>query len=355
MNDETNNIYTINENGQATYNFDNSKRKKGPLKGILIFLGIVVIIVILGILATSCEGSGDTGNIYPVDDFIARIDVIGPIVPDSPTRSIFDSKEAYSHSWTIKTVEELMKEDSNKGILLYINTPGGAVYETDELYLKIKEYKKKTERPVYAVMGNIAASGGYYISAPCDKIIANRNTWTGSIGVTLGNILDLSGFLDTHGVKVNTITSGANKAMGNTMAPMTEEQRAIFQSIVDEAYEQFAEVVADGRNLEISYVKKIADGRIYTAKQAKEVKLIDEIAGYDEACAMMKKEKGLKDAEIVNMNDEHSGSLFSVFSKFNLSGLKEAVFPKSDIAALNEMLGQNSKIEPKYYCEQLAE
>lgn len=109
-------------------------------------------------------------------------------------------------------------------MILFVNSPGGGVYESDELYLKIKEYQEQTECPVYAVMGSMAASGGYYISAPADKIVANRNTWTGSIGVTIGTLYDISGLLEQYGVKTETITAGRNKAMGSSVEPMTEEQ-----------------------------------------------------------------------------------------------------------------------------------
>ena len=124
----------------------------------------------------------------------------------------------------------MIDDGENKGMILYLDTPGGSVLASDELYFKIKEYQKKTKRPVYASMQSMAASGGYYISAPCDKIIANRNCWTGSIGVTLGTMYDVSELLDKIGVKTNTITSGENKAMGSSVEKMSREQREIFQS-----------------------------------------------------------------------------------------------------------------------------
>ena len=113
--------------------------------------------------------------------------------------------------------------------------------------MKLKEYKEKTKRPVYAYMGSMAASGGYYISAPADMIFANRNCWTGSIGVTIGTLYDLSGFLERHGIKAVTIASGRNKSMGSIVDPLTDEQRRIFQSLVDEAYDQFVNIVAEER------------------------------------------------------------------------------------------------------------
>ena len=132
-------------------------------------------------------------------------------------------------------------------------------------------------------MQSQATSGGYYISASCDKIIANRNCWTGSIGVTMGTLMDISELLENLGIKTNTITSGANKAMGSSYEAMTEEQREIFQSLIDEAYDQFVGIVADGRDMSEKEVRKIADGRIYTAKQALDNGLIDAIGTMEDA------------------------------------------------------------------------
>ena len=129
----------------------------------------------------------------------------------------------------------------------------------------------------------MAASGGYYISAPADRIVENRNCWTGSIGVTLGTMYDVSELLDKLGVSTVTITSGDNKAMGSSTEPMTKEQREIFQSLVDEAYDQFVGIVAEGRNMPDKKVRKLADGRIYIAKQALENGLIDDIKQYEDA------------------------------------------------------------------------
>ncbi|MGP1569677.1 MAG: signal peptide peptidase SppA [Eubacteriales bacterium] len=353
MNEEQRNVYKYKEQ-PVVYDIGIAKsiKKKRNLNGILIFAAVVAFVVIIAVLLSMTDAGG-TGNSYPSDDFIARVDVKGTIAANSNSSGIFASTPQYDHNWTVSTIDELIDKDSNKGLLIYVNTPGGSVYETDELYLKIKEYQQKTKRPVYAVMGNIAASGGYYISAPCDKILANRNTWTGSIGVTLGNIMDFSGFLDEHGVKVNTITSGPNKAIGNNMQPMTSEQRAILQSLVDEAYEQFAGIVAEGRKMDIDAVKKIADGRIYTAKQAKAVNLIDEICTYDEAVALMKNENKLKGVDVVNLNEESFGLLSSLLSKINLSKLRASILGDAPQSLINQTALEKQKLQIKYCCEEL--
>ena len=150
------------------------------------------------------------------------------------------------------------------GILLRVDSPGGTVYESEELYRKLVAYKEETGRPVWTYMEHYAASGGYYISAPSDKIYANPNTTTGSIGVIMSGY-DMSGLYEKLGIRSVSITSGKNK----DMSKLTEEQIAIYQSSVDESFDRFVEIVADGRKMTEETVREIADGRTYTAKQAK--------------------------------------------------------------------------------------
>ena len=141
-------------------------------------------------------------------------------------------------------------------------------------------------------------------------IYANRNCWTGSIGVTIGTIYDISEFLEDLGVTTVTITAGDNKAMGSATEPLTKEQKAIYQSLVDEAYDQFVGIVADGRKMSRKRAEGLADGRIYTAKQAKSNGLIDEIATREEAVAAMKKAYGLESCvtEVFSYEPEFSFS-----------------------------------------------
>ena len=193
----------------------------------------------------------------------------------------------------------------------------------------------------------MAASGGYYISAPCDKIIANRNCWTGSIGVTLGTMYDISELLDNLGIKTNTITSGANKAMGSNVEPMTSEQRAIFQSMVDEAYEQFVGIVAEGRDMKISKVKKLADGRIYTAKQALDNGLIDQIGTFEEAAADMKKTYALGDCAVESFTAPVTSDWTSL-----LGQAAGAASGKNGLSAeaIEQLLDLNGKFAFSYLC-----
>lgn len=259
---------------------------KAALAAVIVFAGIFVIVAavgfsIIGSIAGLHTNTGSKAFSGPQGPYIAKISIVGEI--GGSANQYYSSGSAYHHAWTIETIDTLIGDGSNKGIYLYIDTPGGSVYESDELYLKLMEYKERTERPIYVYMGQIAASGGYYVAASSDYIYANRNTWTGSIGVTLGTLFDVSGFLDEHGIHTDTITSGRNKAMGSYYEPLTGEQKAIYQSLVDDAYGRFVAIVAEGRGLAESKVRGIADGRIYTAAQAEGNGLIDEILGEKEA------------------------------------------------------------------------
>ena len=210
---------------------------------------------------------------------------------------ISEENKTYNQKWLLKQIKRAKNDPNNRGILLNINSPGGTVYESDEAYLSLLEFKESTKRPVYAYFGSLAASGGYYIGCAADTIDANRNCLTGSIGVIAGQALDATALLDKLGVKITTITAGRNKNMGNYNSSLTEEQRAILQSIADEAYEQFTEIVADSRNLDLSNVKALADGRVYTAKQAKSHGLVDDVCSFDEAKDLIKEAFEAKDEE----------------------------------------------------------
>lgn len=199
------------------------------------------------------------------------------------TGMISEENRTYNQKWLLRQIKKAENDAKNAGILLVIDSPGGTVYESDEAYLALKKYKAATNRPVYAYFGSLAASGGYYIGCASDKIFANRNTLTGSIGVIAGQSVDATKLLDKAGIKVTTITAGKNKNMGNYNSVLTDEQRAIFQSIADEAYEQFTGIVAENRKMQLSDVKKLADGRVYTALQAKNNGLIDDVCPFEEA------------------------------------------------------------------------
>ena len=162
------------------------KRKRGWLVWLLIVAGILVLALLVATLGR---------NYLNKDTYSPKGPYIGVLfVEGSITSSNIDSwgiPFGYQHQFTLAKIDSLIDDSDNKGLILYVDSPGGGIYESDELYLKLVEYKELTGRPVYSYMGSMAASGGYYVSAPADKIIANRNCWTGSIGVTIGTIVDI--------------------------------------------------------------------------------------------------------------------------------------------------------------------
>ena len=258
----------------------------------------------------------DSSNVFKTkttkstNNYIAKIFITGAIT---------ESGSYYNQEWLLTTIEDLKKDDHNKGIILFINSPGGSVYETDEVYLKLQDYKKT--KPVYAYFANMAASGGYYMACAADYIMANRNTLCGCIGVLCGQFTDLTGLMDKYGIKSETIHAGRNKNMGNYNEPTTDEQRAIMQSIADECYEQFTDIVAEARGLSKTRTVELSDGRLYTAKQAMNNKLIDNVGEWNELVEIMKQnEFENENYEVTDYKYKKDDSLYSLFmglSKFN--------------------------------------
>ncbi len=271
-------MYNQNQNPYAAQ-YIAKRNKKKTTTTIIIALFIIISIISVFFIAQSF-GSEDgiqrtvsSGNEY--GESVAVLHIYGTI----QNTETFDSV-SYNHSFLMQTVDELMQDDTNKGIFLKISSGGGTVYHSDEFYLKLMEYKEETGRPIYAYFEETAASGAYYIACAADEIYANRNTTTGSIGVII-SYLDLSQLYENIGIEEVMIVSGANKGMG--AGELNEEQRAIYQSIVDESYEQFTSIVSEGRNMSIEQVKEIADGRIYTAQQGLENGLIDQLMPLEDA------------------------------------------------------------------------
>ena len=258
-------------------------RQSANGKGLYIFIALLIFCVGLAVVAT-------VGNGPIATDYIAVLDIVGTISENDGY--------TYDQQYLLDSVEQIMEDHHNQGLILHIDSPGGAVYQIDELYLKLMDYKETTGRPVYAAIESYAASGGYYEACAADKIYANRNAITGSIGVIMGEFVDLSGLLDRLGVNVSYITSGANKSMGNSYQPLTEEQKAIYQSICNEYYDRFVKIVVEGRNLDEGTVRKLADGRIYSASQALQHGLIDGLESFDDTVSRMTADLGYDSIDV---------------------------------------------------------
>lgn len=282
--------------------------------------------------------SGTTETL-PMEDYVAVVKVEGAIYSE-PTTSMFGEVEGYNHPKTMDYIDQLIEDSNNKAILLYINTPGGEVTASDDLYLKLMKYKEETGRKIYCYFGDQACSGGYYIAMAADEIYANRNCWTGSIGVII-SLSNMKGLYDKLGIQEINITSGANKAMGSAGENLTEEQRKILQSLVDEAYDQFTEIVADGRNLDIKKVRKLADGRIYSANQAVKNKLIDGTSTYEDYQNKMKEELG-EDIYFYE-KDNVADSLSSLFSSL------QQIRGRSDAEVISDLIENKGNGGLMYY------
>ncbi|MBO0996209.1 signal peptide peptidase SppA [Bacillus sp. SD075] len=246
------------------------------------------------------------------DDYsnvIAVFDVEGTI-QDTGEASLLSSA-TYNHRAFMDKLKMAEENEDIKGIILRVNSPGGGVVESAEIYDKILDIKK-VKKPVYVSMGSMAASGGYYISAPADKIYASPETMTGSLGVIMHGY-NYEKLAEKYGVEFETIKSGPHKDIMSPTREMTGEERDILQNMINNSYDQFVKVIADGRGMTEKEVREIADGRIYDGRQAKENHLIDDFGHLDDVIAAMKTDIGKKDAQVIRYTDEAGfGSLFSM-------------------------------------------
>lgn len=288
---------------------------------VIVFLFLIFGVLIAAIVGGSSEDEPNNEFVAPSNDFVAVIPIQGTIASSSEV-SLFNSTGAiYNHQYVLQTIENLKASETNKGIMLFINSPGGEIYAVDEVYLALEEYKSETGRPIYAYCAAYAASGGYYLAATAEHISSNRMGTLGSIGVTYGTHLDISGLLEKYGISATAITSGDNKAMGDITQPLTEEQLKIYQSQIDEYYEVFVDVVDKGRaTLNRAEVYKLADGRTYTARQALESGLIDAICDYETAISMMIENCGLdKNIKFINYEYVYTADYADIMQLFGES------------------------------------
>lgn len=202
-------------------------------------------------------------------------------------------------------------DPSIKAIVLYVDSPGGTVTGSAEIYEVIKEIDK----PIVVSMGSLAASGGYYVSAPTDYIFARRDTWTGSIGV-ISQIITAEDLLTDVGIDVVIITSGENKSIGSPFREMSPEQIAIFQELVDESFADFVQVIVDGRGMSDGAVRELADGRIYSGRQAVANGLVDELGTLQDAIDKAAALGGISDEPRI-VEYQHTSSFNALLSGFS--------------------------------------
>ena len=234
-----------------------------PRKGWRFVLSLILAGTILTIFGSWLLGDMEFG----VEDRVALIRIEGVIL---------DSREA---------VGELRRFGDNpsvKAIVLRIDSPGGGVVPSQEIHDAVRRVRSKTNKAVVASMGTVAASGGYYIAVATDRIMANPGTLTGSIGVIM-ETANIEGLLQKLGVEGVIVKSGRYKDVGSPLRKMTDEERGVLQAVMDDVHDQFIEAVAEGRSLELTEARQIADGRVFTGRQAKDLRLVDELGDLDDA------------------------------------------------------------------------
>ncbi len=229
---------------------------------------------------------------------VALIDIEGVLTNDHH-ESIFGRKE----SAIVSFVEKLKKAEADRevrAVIVRMDTPGGDITTSDILYNELRAFRERTRRPVVAAFMGVAASGGYYVAGACDRIVAHPTTITGSIGVVALHV-SLAGLMDKIGVKVEALKSGTHKDTGSPFRELTEEDRKLLQELIARYYERFVSVVAAGRRgrLTEDEVRAAADGRVYTAEQALEKKLVDRIGYLQDALQEAKALAGLPSARLV--------------------------------------------------------
>jgi protease-4 len=210
-------------------------------------------------------------------------------------------------------LERAREDDSVRGLLLRINSPGGTVTASDVLYQAILRFKRERGVPVVAQLMGVAASGGYYVAMAADRVIAQPTTVTGSIGVIFGGV-NLAGLMEKIGVEDQTLVSGPFKDAGSMLRPMSDAERAQLQSVLTDMYDRFVEVVGQGRpGLQGEAIRELADGRIYSAPQALELGLVDQIGSLEDGVEATRLAAGLSEARVVTYHRprEYRNNLYS--------------------------------------------
>lgn len=253
------------------------------MKKVLIFFAIVfAVIVVLSLMLTVSQK-------VPLGEKVALVRVVGVII---------DSTEV------IEELKEYSKDSSVKAIVLRINSPGGGVAPSQEIYdelVKIKATKK-----IVVSMGSVAASGGYYIASPAHKIVANAGTLTGSIGVIM-EIPNVSGLMEKIGVNTQVIKSGKHKDIASIFKTLTPEEKKILQTVLDDVHDQFIEDVSNARGMNPEDIRKLADGRIFTGRMAKEAGLVDELGNLQDAIMLAGELTGIEgEPEVIEKEDKFS-------------------------------------------------
>jgi protease-4 len=243
----------------------------------LLLGGGAFVLLAVTLLAMFVAFSGDDGTEFAFSDRIQVVDIEGELIDSRPF------------------IEQLKRyEDSSsvKAILLNIDSPGGGVAVSQELYTEIRRLREKKDKTIVAYLSSTGASGAYYAACAADRIIANPGTVVGSIGV-IAEWVNFAALLEWAKLKDVVFKTGEFKDTGSPTRDLTDNERKYFQGLIDDMYVQFVEAVASGRKLELQEVRSIADGRVFTGRDAKERKLIDEIGNFQDAVDLTAKLAGI--------------------------------------------------------------
>jgi protease IV len=238
--------------------------------------GAFVLLAVL-VVAVSLTVSSDESADFPFSDRIQVVDVEGELIQ---SRAILEQLKRYEDANTVKA------------ILLNIDSPGGGVAVSQEIYAEIKRLREKKDKTIVAYLSSTGASGAYYIACAANKIVANPGTIVGSIGV-IAEWVNYADLLEWAKVKEVVFKTGEFKDTGSGTRPLTENERKYIQGLIDDMYVQFVEAVSSGRKLELEQVRSLADGRVFTGRDAKERKLIDEIGNFQDAVDVTAKLAGI--------------------------------------------------------------
>jgi len=267
-------------------------------------------VILISLLAAGCISIDLTPRIKPLEERtvegsgrakILLTDISGFLSEEGQSQTLVIGPSAPRVGLLVRFREELKKaaEDPDvKALIVRINSPGGTVTASDILFKELQLFKAVKKVPVVAVMMDVAASGGYYIALGADTIVAHPTTVTGSIGVIMLTV-GAEGLMQKLGVTADAIKSGARKDMGSPFRAMTGEERQIFQSVIDGLQSQFLARLVESRKLPMDTAKRLADGRVYTAQQALDAKLVDRIGYMDDALELTRKAIGVDQAKVV--------------------------------------------------------
>ncbi len=223
-------------------------------------LSLIFFIVVS--LASFLSGNKRTAKSLPMvgADKVALVKIEGLLISSAPS---------------VDELTDYADDPSIKAIVIRIDSPGGGVVVSQEIYNAVK-YAKREGKKIVVSMGTVAASGGYYVAAAADKIVANPGTLTGSLGVKM-EFTNIEKLLDKIGVKGQVVKAGEYKDIGSPYRDMTAPEKKLLQDVIDDVHSQFIEAIVEGRNLPVADVKAIADGRIFTGRQALALKLVDQL------------------------------------------------------------------------------